>query len=139
MFPAMIEALFCRVGEPFDRVRIDYALRQHEQWYVGDGVYGDGPHFHWDYYNSYVIQPMLLDTLDVVGERHPAWAQIRDAQQRRAQRYAVVLERLIAPDGSFPAIGRSLTYRAGLFICWGKSRCVTNCRNISSPARCAKP
>ena len=32
-------------------------------WYKGDGVYGDGPPFHWDYYNSFVIQPMLLNIL----------------------------------------------------------------------------
>ncbi|MBS5660135.1 MAG: DUF2264 domain-containing protein [Clostridiales bacterium] len=23
--------------------------------------HGDGPAFHWDYYNSYVIQPMMYD------------------------------------------------------------------------------
>jgi len=33
----------------------------------------------------------------------------------RARRYAAVQERLIAPDGSFPAIGRSLAYRCGAF------------------------
>lgn len=33
----------------------------------------------------------------------------------RAQRHAEQLERLIGPDGSFPAVGRSLTYRAGAF------------------------
>ena len=33
----------------------------------------------------------------------------------RARRYAAILERLIAPDGSFPAIGRSLAYRCGAF------------------------
>ncbi len=26
-------------------MRIDYAVRQHEQWYKGDGTYGDGPDF----------------------------------------------------------------------------------------------
>jgi hypothetical protein len=33
----------------------------------------------------------------------------------RARRYAAIQERLIAPDGSFPAIGRSLAYRCGAF------------------------
>ena len=45
------------LGADWDRVRVDYALRQHEQWYKGDGTYGDGPDFHWDYYNSLVIHP----------------------------------------------------------------------------------
>ena len=40
---------------------------QHAQWYVGDGIYGDGPEFHWDYYDSFVIHPMLTEILDVVG------------------------------------------------------------------------
>ena len=58
-----------RSGAPWDRMRVDYALRQHEQWYKGDGVYGDGPTFHWDYYNSFVIHPMLLDVLDACARR----------------------------------------------------------------------
>src|SRR5438067_1218028 len=63
LFSAMIEAALSLMGEPWDRMRVDFALREHEQWYKGDGVYGDGPFFHWDYYNSFVIQPMLLDIL----------------------------------------------------------------------------
>ena len=50
-------------------MRIDYALRQHDQWCKGDGLYGDGASFHFDYYNSFVIQPMLVDILDAVGGR----------------------------------------------------------------------
>ena len=33
----------------------------------------------------------------------------------RARRHAAVQERLIGPDGTFPAIGRSIAYRAGAF------------------------
>jgi len=33
----------------------------------------------------------------------------------RARRYAAIQERLIAPDGTFPAIGRSIAYRCGAF------------------------
>jgi hypothetical protein len=33
----------------------------------------------------------------------------------RARRYAAVQERMIAADGSFPPIGRSLAYRCGAF------------------------
>jgi hypothetical protein len=38
-----------------------------------------------------------------------------DREQQRARRFAAVQERLIAPDGSFPAIGRSIAYRCGAF------------------------
>jgi hypothetical protein len=65
LFSAMVEAALFRIGDAWDQMRVDYALRQHEAWYKGDGVYGDGPAFHWDYYNSFVIHPMLLDVLAV--------------------------------------------------------------------------
>jgi len=60
MFSATIETALAFMGVWWDPMRIDYALRAVDSWYKGDGVYGDGPSFHWDYYNSFVIQPMLL-------------------------------------------------------------------------------
>ena len=116
LFTAMVEAGLARLGAPWDRTRVDYALRQHAQWYLGDGLYGDGPEFHWDYYNSFVIQPMLLDVLDAVAaEKNSAWMAMQASALTRARRYAAVQERLIGPDGTFPAIGRSIAYRAGAF------------------------
>ena len=115
LFSATVEAALFGLGAPWDRMRIDYALRQHEQWYKGDGAYGDGPEFHWDYYNSFVIHPMLVDVLDACGDETPAWKEIRTRVTQRARRYAAVQERLIGPDGSFPPIGRSIAYRCGAF------------------------
>jgi hypothetical protein len=115
LFSATVEAALARLGGPWDRMRVDYALRQHDQWYKGDGVYGDGPAFHWDYYNSFVIQPMLLDVLDVVRDEMPAWKELASRAEPRARRHAAILERLIAPDGTFPAVGRSIAYRFGAF------------------------
>jgi hypothetical protein len=115
LFSATVEAALFRLGAQWDRMRIDYALRQHEQWYKGDGAYGDGPEFHWDYYNSFVIHPMLVDVLEACGDETAAWKEIRTRVTQRARRYAAVQERLIAPDGSFPAIGRSIAYRCGAF------------------------
>ena len=40
---------------------------------------------------------------------------MRARSKPRATRYAGVLERLISPEGTFPAIGRSLAYRFGAF------------------------
>ncbi len=115
LFSAMIEACLCVVGEDWDAMRVDYALRQHDQWYKGDGIYGDGPEFHWDYYNSFVIQPMLLDVLAAVSPANRSWDALRDPVLKRARRYAAIQERLVSPDGTFPPIGRSLAYRAGAF------------------------
>jgi len=116
LFAATIEAALFMVGEAdWDPMRIDYALKQHEQWYVGDGAYSDGPEFHWDYYNSFVIQPMLVDVLDTIAGQNEDWSRMREAALERAKRYAGVQGRLIGPDGTFPPIGRSLAYRCGAF------------------------
>ena len=115
LFAAMIEAALLQLGEPWDRVRVDYALRQHAAWFLGDGTYGDGPHYHADYYNSFVIHPFLLALIDIVALEDGAWSSMRTAIHERARRYAALQERAIAPDGTFPAVGRSLTYRCGAF------------------------
>jgi hypothetical protein len=115
LFSATVEACLKSLGADWDRTRVDYALREHEQWYKGDGAYGDGPDFHWDYYNSFVIHPMLTDVLDACKDESPAWKDLAAREAPRARRYAAVQERLIAPDGSFPPIGRSIAYRCGAF------------------------
>jgi len=115
LFSATVEAALKSLGAGWDRMRVDYALRQHEQWYKGDGAYSDGPEFHWDYYNSFVIHPMLLAVADACKDETAAWKDLAPVIARRAQRYAAVQERMIGADGSFPAIGRSLAYRCGAF------------------------
>ena len=115
LFSATVEAGLKNLGAGWDRLRVDYALRQHEQWYKGDGAYGDGPDFHWDYYNSFVIHPLLLAVVDACKDEATAWKELALPITRRAERYAAIQERFITPDGSFPAIGRSLAYRCGAF------------------------
>lgn len=115
LFPALIEAFFAECGEDYDIMRIQFALRQHEQWYYGDGYYGDGPHFHQDYYNSIIIHPYLLRIVEITAKVDAQWQPLVKAIKIRAQRLAVLLERMIAPDGSFAPLGRSLAYRAGCF------------------------
>ncbi|MGA2267918.1 MAG: DUF2264 domain-containing protein [Bryobacteraceae bacterium] len=115
MFAATVETALAMMGERWDPMRIDYAIRQHQQWYLGDGVYGDGPQFHWDYYNSFVIQPMLVDVLRNIGAHGRNWEKFLPDTMARAKRYAAIQERLISPEGTFPAVGRSLTYRCGAF------------------------
>ena len=66
MFSVMIKAFFLDIGEKYDKKPIYHALRQHKKWNKGDGIYGDGPEFHWDYYNSFVIQPMILDISQIM-------------------------------------------------------------------------
>lgn len=46
-------------------MRVDYAIKKHMEWYLGDGMYSDGEKFLCDYYNSFVIQHMLPDIAGV--------------------------------------------------------------------------
>ena len=115
LFAAMVEAALSLMGVWWDPMRIDYAIRTIGTWYKGDGAYGDGPFFHWDYYNSFVIHPMLLNILDTIAKSSSTWISFQATIMDRAQRYAAIQERLISPDGTFPPIGRSLCYRFGAF------------------------
>ncbi len=124
LFSGMIEAALLKFDDTADMVRIEYCLIKHDEWYLGDGMYGDGPDFHWDYYNSFVIQPMILDILSVLKEKEEQLEEYNYKDRfitdnnvflERAQRYAEIQERLIGPDGTYPPIGRSLAYRFGVF------------------------
>jgi hypothetical protein len=114
-FSAMVEAALLQFEGSCDKMRIDYAVQQHLQWYKGDGAYGDGAHFHWDYYNSFVIQPMFLEVLQTLINSGQKEQKTYDLELERARRYAAVQERLISPEGTYPPIGRSLAYRFGAF------------------------
>lgn len=115
-FSAMVETALYRLGaEDYDKLRIAYATRTFMDWYKGDGLYGDGATFHWDYYNSFVIQPMYVDIVKTFAPVMDEIAQIQPVVMKRAARYASILERLIGQDGTYPIIGRSICYRFGAF------------------------
>lgn len=114
-FSAMVEAALYVMGEEdWVMTPVDYARNMFELWYKGDGVYGDGMEFHWDYYNSFVIHPMYVDVVRTFSKEE-IYAALLPAVEKRASRYAEVLERMIALDGTYPLIGRSVTYRFGAF------------------------
>lgn len=116
LFSAMVEAALYILGDAdYDRMRVGYAVHMFMDWYKGDGVYGDGKDFHWDYYNSFVIQPMLVDVVAIFEQESEQYAALKPVIMERAQRYASVLERSIAPDGTYPFLGRSIVYRFGAF------------------------
>ncbi|MCI9095885.1 MAG: DUF2264 domain-containing protein [Lachnospiraceae bacterium] len=114
-FSAMVEAGLYILGEPYDLVRVLYALRTFQGWYKGDGVYGDGAMLHCDYYNSFVIQPMYVDLVKLFADKSPEIEAMGGTVIARAARYASVLERMIGPEGYYPVVGRSICYRFGAF------------------------
>jgi hypothetical protein len=115
LFRAMIEVFLLSINEKFDAFAIDSTIRQMNAWYLGDGWYSDGPDFALDYYNSFVIHPMLVEIIEILESRRVFTSVSFDLALRRMQRHNQQLERLIAPDASFPPIGRSLTYRMAAF------------------------
>lgn len=126
LFIAMEESFLMYVGADYDAYRIKMALAKIEEWYIGDGIYSDGPSFAFDYYNSYVIQPMYMECLEMIAARQPNNTylifgktndKVRGAKNRlqevtkRMQKWSVILERFISPEGTFPVVGRSIPYR----------------------------
>ena len=128
LFCAMEECFIMKAGGQYDAYRIHRAMEKIEEWYVGDGWYSDGPSFAFDYYNSYVIQPMYLECLEMIRQKRgndnwtvrtyvPTTGRNEGADYRykealkRMQKYGVILERFISPEGTFPVVGRSIPYR----------------------------
>jgi hypothetical protein len=115
LFSSTIESFMAKAGGQYDTFRINMACRKMEEWYVGDGWYSDGPHFAFDYYSSYVFHPMYLETLqamiDAGANTRIDYQKYWNRELRRCQKFAVVLERFISPEGTFPVIGRSTPYR----------------------------
>lgn len=115
LFSSTIEGLLAKAGAQYDEYRVNSAIRKVEEWYTGDGWYADGPEFAFDYYSSYVFHPMYLETLQALKDSK-AYTRIHYSNYynralRRAQKYSIVLERLISPEGTFPVFGRSIPYR----------------------------
>jgi hypothetical protein len=117
LFASMNEAFLFSAGEDWDPMRVDLTVKLFSQnWYAGDGWYQDGEDFHFDYYNSYVIHPMLVMVLETLTKGSPTFNNLQpkvefDRALKRMRRFGEHLERMIGPDGAYAAIGRSLTYR----------------------------
>ncbi|MEO6276213.1 DUF2264 domain-containing protein [Roseateles sp.] len=120
LFAAMNEAWLLSIDEEHDPMRMNGAIRKINEWYIGDGWIKDGQDFHFDYYASYVMYPMLIEILEVLVARKGAFWNAKPEEllaqaTKRAQRYCEHLERFVGPEGSYPPIGRSLTYRTAVF------------------------
>lgn len=115
LFSSTIESFIAKAGGDYDQYRVNSAIRKVEEWYVGDGWYSDGPDFAFDYYSSYVFHPMYLETLqamkDAKARTRIDYGKYYDRELKRAQKFSIVLERLISPEGTFPVFGRSIPYR----------------------------
>ena len=138
MFSATVEAALLEFTGECDMRPIEYALMRHEEWYKGDAWYGDGRRLHMDFYNSFVIHPMLVDVLDAL-KRKGISHKMYDSEMTRFTRMAEQLERMVAPDGSYPIIGRSICYRTGAFQVLAQAALLGRLPRKMNPAqvRCA--
>lgn len=119
LFSSTIECFLKKAGAREDAYRITSALRKVEEWYVGDGWYSDGPDFAFDFYNSFVLHPMYVECLEVMtdGGKKSGWnlkAANFNRGIKRMQRFGIILERFVSPEGAFPVFGRSITYRTAV-------------------------
>ncbi|WP_455637373.1 DUF2264 domain-containing protein [Parabacteroides sp.] len=122
LFASMVEAALLEFTGECDMNRLTYGVYKfRDEWYKGDALYGDGPAFHMDYYNSFVIHPMLTHVLQVMKKHNLEGADFLDTQLPRLTRYAEQLERFISPEGTFPVVGRSIVYRFGVFHALGQA------------------
>ena len=117
LFSSTIESFIAKAAglKEYDDFRVMVPIRKTEEWYVGDGWYADGPVFAFDYYSSYVFHAMYLETLqnmiDAKANTRLEYKKYYDRALKRAQKFAIILERFISPEGTFPVIGRSTPYR----------------------------
>ena len=116
LFASIVECALLEFTGECDMQRLMYGVnRFRNEWYKGDGWYGDGPDFHLDYYNSLVIHPMFTETLQVLKKHGLDGADFLPTQTGRHGRLAAQLERMISPEGTYPVTGRSIVYRFGSF------------------------
>lgn len=116
LFASMVETFFLETTGECDMDRLMCGINKFlNEWYCGDGHYSDGEDYHFDYYNSFVIHPMLTEILMILTKHELCNRNLLNTQLNRLKQYATHLERLIAPDGTYPIIGRSIVYRTGAF------------------------
>ena len=118
LFASTIEAFMLEATGKCDTTRLWRGIRKFMYeggWYQGDACYGDGPKVNLDYYNSLVINPMLTEVLAVMVKHKYIDEKFLTQQHKREGRLAQLLERVISPEGTYPVLGRSITYRFGHF------------------------
>lgn len=116
LFTSMIEAALLEFTGECDKERLTYAIfKFRDEFYIGDSIYSDGEDFESNYYNSFVIHPMLNDILSVMRKYGLREGEFLDVQLMRSSRLSSQLERIISPEGTYPLLGKSLAYRCGVF------------------------
>ena len=116
LYTSMIEAALLEFTGECDKERLTYAISKfRDDFYMGDAIYSNGEDFEAGYFNSLVIHPMLNDILTVMRKYGLRDGEFLDVQLMRSSRLSSQLERCISPEGTYPLLGKTLSYRCGVF------------------------
>ena len=125
-FVVLVQEGLRKVGLPVDERVRNAHLDRLDEFYLGDGWYGDGPEGFIDHYNGFALHcyGLLLAALDDGRDRARS-----ERYLERAARFAKDFRYWVADDGASLAMGRSLTYRFGMASFWG-ALAVANCEAL---------
>ena len=128
LFASMIEVfLYQKTGICDEKRLLNGVFSFIYGFYAGDGLYGDGNDFVFNYYNSYVIHPMLLDILlSIQNFDNDMIKECLDLEMKRYARYVQLLERQIMSDGTMPVYGRTVTCRLGALHAMAEFVCIVD-------------
>ena len=140
LYTSIIEATLLEFTGECDKERLTYAISKfRDEFYIGDAIYSNGEDFETSYFNSLVIHPMLNDILGVMRKYGLQEGEFLDVQLMRSSRLSSQLERSISPEGTYPLLGKALSYRCGVFHLLSQAALLKILPRNISPAqvRCA--
>ena len=128
LFASMIETFLLDKTGRCDKDRLFNGIYSFVYgFYAGDGLYGDGNDFIFNYYNSFVIHPMLMDILlSIQKYNFNNIDECLNLERKRYARYVQLLERQIMEDGSLPIYGRTVTCRLGMLNAMAEFVCLSD-------------
>ena len=117
-FAILVQEGLRRIGKPelVDNELHDRYLARIDEWYLGDGWYGDGPELPIDHYNGFAMHFYAL--LYAHASSDPQSSRCRRMRQRAGQ-FAVQFAQWFAETGETVMVGRSLIYRFATAAFWG--------------------
>lgn len=111
LFPMIVALIRRAAGRPVDLAIVDRAVDEMVARSVGDGWTSDGAGHALDLYSGWAIHWHLLWWATIDGHRRPS---LRSTVVRHARAWLRFVAPLVARDGGFPRLGRSLGYRFAL-------------------------
>ncbi|WP_111560268.1 DUF2264 domain-containing protein [Paracoccus sediminilitoris] len=117
-FAILVQEGLRRIGKAdlVDETLQERYLARIEEWYLGDGWYGDGPELPIDHYNGFAMHFYALLYVQYGADADSA--RCRRFRQR-AGLFAVEFAQWFAESGETVMVGRSLIYRFATAAFWG--------------------